>query len=91
MGIATGVNLAKTMGLLTEAHVMSRGSTTSYWVALAEVAKEESSSRGGLHREVNVLGLEDVGVRRTSPLVPDVREASSNGVGCGGGPFSEAV
>ena len=72
MGIATRVNLAKTMGLLTESQVMSRGSTTSYWVALAEVAKEESSSRGGLHREVNVLGLEDVGVRRPSPLIADV-------------------
>jgi hypothetical protein len=91
MGIATGVNLAKTLGLSTEPQVVSRGSTASDWVALAEVAKEESSSRGGLHREVNVLGLEDVGVRRPSSLVPDVREAGTNGVCCGGGPFSEAV
>ena len=91
MGIATGVNLAKTMGLLTEPQVRSRGSTTSYWVALAEVAKEESSSRGGLHREVYVLRFEDVGVRRPSPLVADIREAGSNGIGSGSGTFAKAV
>jgi hypothetical protein len=52
---------------------MSGGPTASDWAALAEVAKEESSSRGGMHREVNVLGLEDVGVWSPSSLVPDVR------------------
>ena len=74
-----------------ESFAMSRGSTSSAWVTLVEVAKEESSNRGGLHREVNVLRLEDVGVRSPSFLVADVREAGSNGVGYGGIPFSEDV
>ena len=39
---------------------MSGGSKASDWVPVVEVAKEESSSRGGLHREVNVLGMEGV-------------------------------
>jgi hypothetical protein len=70
---------------------MSGGSTTSEWVALVEVAKEESSNRGGLHREFNVHRLEDVGVRRLSSLVADVCKAGSNGVGCGGGLFAEVM
>jgi len=70
---------------------MSRGSKASTWAALVMVAKEESSSREGLHREVNILCFEEVGVRCPSSLVADVREAGSNGVGCGGSPFSEGV
>ena len=68
-----------------------RGSTASVNGALTQVAKEESSSLGGLHREVDVLRFEDVGVRSPSPLVADVCEAGSNGIGCGSGTLSEAV
>ena len=58
---------------------------------LQEVVEEQTRSRGGLHREVDVLRSEDIGGGRPSSREADVREASSNGVCCGGSPFSEAV
>ncbi len=58
---------------------------------LPEVPDEHPSRRGGLHREVDVLRLEDVGGGRPSSREADVREASSNGVCCGGSSLSENV
>jgi hypothetical protein len=58
---------------------------------LPEVTEEYPSNRGGLHREVDVLRLEDIGGGRPPPREGDVLEACSNGVCCGGSPFSEVV
>ena len=44
-----------------------------------------------MHREVNVIRLEDNGVGRPPSHEADAREERSNGVGCGGSPFSEVV
>ena len=86
-----GVNLPKPMGTRSEPKAMAECSAVSKGGVLPEVTEEQPSNRGGLHREVDVLRLEDVGGGRPASREADVREASSNGVCCGSSPFSEAV
>ncbi len=50
--------------------------------AIDEESEEHPGFRGGLHREVDVLGGEDRRVRRPAARVADVREACADGIGC---------
>ena len=86
-----GVNLPKPMSPRSEPMETAACSTTSKGVVLHEVAEEQPRSREGLHREVDIIRLEDIGGGRPSSHEADVPEAYSYGVCCGGSLFSEAV
>ena len=86
-----GVNLPKPMGTRPTPTETAECTTASKVFVLQEVVEEQTRNRGGLHREVDVLRFKDIGGGRPTSREADVREARSNGVCCGGSPFSEAV
>ncbi len=56
-----------------------------------EPSEEDPRGLSGLHREVYVLLLEDIGVCRPTSRVAYVRQMDANGVGRGRGAFAETV
>ncbi len=55
------------------------------------MAEEDVGGLERSHREVDILGLQDVRVSRPAPRVADVIEGDFYGVRCRRSPFPEAV
>ena len=86
-----GVNLPKPVSTRSAPKETAECCATSEGCVLYEVTEEQPRGRGGLHREIDELRLEDIGGGRPASREADVREARSNGVCCGGSLFSKVV